>query len=289
MKGRYSGLLVILVTASLCAGCASNMLYYPTHQTYGNPSDFGYRHENVTFQSRDGTVLAGWFIPAVGEPRGTVLHFHGNAQNMTAHFPFVSWLPREGFNVFVFDYRGYGKSEGRPDRNGVYEDSCAALEYLRSRPDIDRDRILILGQSLGGANALAAIQGMGTNGIRAIALDSTFYSYRLITRDKIKQIPVLSLLRWPLSFLVISNAKSPASTIGELTPIPVLILHGTDDAVIPFRHGQMLFERTQQPKEMISIPKGQHTDALIQNNPLYRKRMVDFFEKALQTSSSQNF
>jgi fermentation-respiration switch protein FrsA (DUF1100 family) len=263
------------------------MLYYPTHRVYGTPADSGYHYEKVTFESRDGTALSGWFIPAIGKPKGTILHFHGNAQNMTAHFSFVSWLPREGFNVFVFDYRGYGESAGTPDREGVYEDSCAALDYLRSRTDIDRDRILILGQSLGGANALAALHGTGTNGIRAVALDSTFYSYRLITRDKIKQIPILRFFRWPLSFVVISNARSASSVIDELSPIPILIMHGTDDVVIPYRHGQMLFDKAQQPKEMISVPKGHHTDALIRRDPSYRKHLINFFEKSLRTSSHQ--
>ena len=283
MNQITSAFQAAVVLALLCAGCASNMLYYPTRQTYGNPTDPAFRHEEVTFSSRDGTSLSGWFIPASGAAKGTVLHFHGNAQNMTAHVSFVAWLPRAGFNVFVFDYRGYGRSQGVANRKGVYEDSCAALDYLRSREDIDSDRIMILGQSLGGANALAALHGTGTKGVRAVAIDSTFYSYRLMARDKIKYIPFLSLLRWPLSFLVISNARSPASTIDELTPIPVMILHGTDDAVIPFKHGQMLFEKTKQPKQMISVPNGRHTDALMRNDQRYRKSLVHFFEETLET------
>ena len=275
---------VLLVAGVIfCHGCASRLLYYPTDRDYGRPSDAGLRYEEVTFPSRDGTRLSGWFVPAVGMPKGTVLHFHGNAQNMTAHFSFVSWLPREGFNVFVFDYRGYGKSEGRPGRKGVHEDSCAALAYLRSRSDIDTGRILVLGQSLGGANALAAIHSEGADGIRAVALDSAFYSYRLIVRDTIKHIPVLSLLRWPLSFVVISNAKSPSSTIGQLQPIPVLIFHGTDDPVVPFRHGRLLFERAEEPRTLVTIPSGGHTDAFIRQDPVFRKQLVDFFESVLDS------
>jgi fermentation-respiration switch protein FrsA (DUF1100 family) len=285
MKHLKSGILKSIAVTALCSGCASNMLYYPTRQTYGNPADHGLRYEEVLFESRDGTALCGWFIPATGEAKGTVLHYHGNAQNMTAHFSFVSWLPSAGFNVFTFDYRGYGKSGGSPTRKGVYEDSCAALDYLRSRPDFGTDQILVLGQSLGGANALAAIQGTGIEGVQAVAIDSAFYSYRLIARDKINYIPILNLLRWPLSFVVISNAKSPESTIGKLQSTPVLIVHGTDDEVIPFRHGQLLYEKAQQPKELVSVPRGHHTDALVQRDPLYREYIVRFFEMALETSS----
>jgi fermentation-respiration switch protein FrsA (DUF1100 family) len=287
MKKRHTVYLAAVGLALLCSGCASSMLYYPSRHVYGNPSERALRHEEVSFRSKDGTVLSGWFIPAVGVPKGTVIHFHGNAQNMTAHVSFVSWLPRENFNVFVFDYRGYGKSGGEPDRKGVYEDSCAALNYLRSREEVDSERILIFGQSLGGANALAALHGTGAKGVQAVAIDSTFYSYRLIARDKIKHIPVLRLLRWPLSFLVISNAKSPASTIDQLPPIPVMILHGTDDAVIPFRHGQKLFDKATHPKQLIAVPNGHHTDALVREDPIYRRALVDFFEKALETRSTE--
>lgn len=138
MRISFVNLAALLTSLFLFSGCASRMLYYPTPNEYGNPSVAGLRYEKVTFASKDGTPLSGWFIPAIGKAKGTVIHFHGNAQNMTAHFSFVAWLPREGFNVFVFDYRGYGTSPGTPSRQGVYEDSCAALQYLRSRPDIDK-------------------------------------------------------------------------------------------------------------------------------------------------------
>lgn len=277
----------MVMSTTLCHGCVSKLLYYPTHKIYTNLSDSGYQYEEVTFLSRDGTLLSGWFIHSVEESKGTVIHFHGNAQNMTAHVSFVSWLPQAGFNVFVFDYRGYGKSKGSPTRKGVHEDSCAALNYLRTRPDIDSNRIVVLGQSLGGATALAALDEVGMQGIRAVVLDSAFYSYRLIVRDKIKYIPILSLLRWPLSFIVISDARSPASTINTVTPVPLLIFHGTHDKVVPFHHGQLLFEKASEPKEMVSIPKGRHTDALIRQDPIYRKRLIQFFEKALETHSNE--
>jgi uncharacterized protein len=274
--------IVMLAGIGLLAGCASRAFYYPTRDVYGTPAVAGLRYEAVRFRSRDGTALSGWFIPASGTQKGTVVHFHGNAQNMTAHFQFVSWLPAAGFNVFVFDYRGYGASEGRPSREGLYEDSVAALQYVRSRPDVDRDRLLVLGQSLGGANALSAVSGAGSEGVRAVALDSTFYSYRLITRDAIRQIPVLSLLRWPLSFAVVGNRRSPCSMIGALSPIPVLVLHGTADEVVPYRHGQALFHAAGDPKQFVTVPGGQHTDALLRSDPIYRRKLVEFFENALE-------
>ncbi len=100
------GLFVAALTLS-CRGCVGKLFYYPDQEVHDLPARHGLKFEEVTFSSRDGTRLSGWFIPAVGTPQGTVIHFHGNAQNMTSHFGFVSWLPQAGFNLFVFDYRNH--------------------------------------------------------------------------------------------------------------------------------------------------------------------------------------
>ena len=108
----------------------------------------------------------GWWVPAVGDAQGTVIHFHGKGRNMTAHIGFVHWLAKEGFNLFVFDYRGYGQSAGRPQHRGVYQDGVAAIRYVQSRTDVDPDRIVILGQSLGGGGAIAVMGHEDFPGVR---------------------------------------------------------------------------------------------------------------------------
>lgn len=279
--GHHIKLFLTLTPISLCTGCANLMFYYPTRQVYDTPAAHDLKYEDVEFTSQDGTKLSGWFVPAKSPPKGTVVHFHGNAQNMTAHFSFISWLPHEGFNVFVFDYRGYGKSGGAPTRDGIYADCIAALDYVMSRKDISQRKVVVLGQSLGGANAMA-VMGKGYAGrVKAIAIDSSFYSYRLIVRDKIQQIPILSWFRWPLSFLVVSNARNPGSVIDRISPTPVMLIHGTEDQVIPYQHGLMLFAAAKDPKIFVSVPGGQHTDAFLRNDPTYRKQLVDFFCSAL--------
>lgn len=271
----------------LCMGCMNRLFYYPDRVTYQTPAQHGLKYDAVTFRSSDGARLSAWFVPAVGEPVGTVIHFHGNAQNMTVHSDFVRWLPAEGFNLFVFDYRGYGASEGRPGRRGVYEDSVAAIKYVKSRPDLDQNKLLILGQSLGGANAIAAVGNNDFKGIRAIAIESTFYSYRTIVRDKIGQIPVLSLARWPLSFLVVTNTHSPGKVIARVAPIPILLIHGTHDRVIPSHHSKRLFERAKDPKQLWIIDRGDHTEAFATFGATYRKKLVQFYNDALRTVTVQ--
>jgi hypothetical protein len=240
------------------------------------------KFEEVSFASGDGTKLSGWFVPAVSNARGTVIHFHGNAQNMTAHFTFADWVPEAGYNLFVFDYRGYGKSKGRISRRGVYEDSVAAIHYVQSRTDVDADKILIFGQSLGGANAIAAVGNNDFKGIRAIVIDSSFSSYRKIVRDKIAQVPILSLLRWPLSYLVVGNRYSPIDYVARLPRVPLVFIHGTADPVVPYEHSVDLYERANPPKELWMVPDGQHTEALTRFRDRYLQRMVDVFNEATE-------
>jgi uncharacterized protein len=258
------------------AGCISGPFYYPDRVMYSTPASVGLPFEAVSFASADGTLLTGWFIPAVGYPnpkaaKGTVVHFHGNAQNMTAHWRFVEWLPQHGFNTLVFDYRGYGASAGSPEPKGVFEDSNAALDYVRKRADVDPTRLLVLGQSLGGTNAIAAVGAGNRAGVRAMVIDSTFYSYSSIASDKI-----------PGAGLLVSDTYSADRTIARLAPIPLLLLHGTADAVIPYAHSRRLFDKAREPKTLMTVEGGGHIEAFTQRfGTRYQDAVVEFFGAAL--------
>ena len=132
------------------------------------------------------------FLPASGTVKGTVLHLHGNAANVSNHLPLVAWLPARGYNVLMLDYRGFGRSEGKPTLDGIVQDALAALEYLRSRPDVDRDRLVVLGQSIGGATALRML-ARDSAGVRLAVIDSSFPSYRGIARDATAGSPMAPL------------------------------------------------------------------------------------------------
>ena len=238
-----------------CQGGLDSFFYQPDSRAYTTPAKDGYAYEEVQFQSADGTRLSGWFIPAKGQALGTVAHYHGNAQNMTAHYSFVSWLPANGFNLFVFDYRGYGKSEGVPTRKGVHEDSVAALEYLKSRTDIDQSKVILFGQSIGGANALGVVGKKHFDGIVGVAVESSFSSYQRVACEH-------AGLLIPLAYCLIGNQLSPEEYIGRIAPTPVLIIHGTRDRVVSYRHALTLFERAGEPRQLWSIQYAGHTPAL---------------------------
>jgi fermentation-respiration switch protein FrsA (DUF1100 family) len=244
----------LFITNGSYAGLDS-LFYHPDPQIYATPKQDGYTYEDVQFSSADGTKLSGWFIPAKGKALGTVIHFHGNAQNMSAHYSFVSWLPATGFNLFVFDYRGYGKSESKPSRKGVYEDSIAAIEYIKSRTDLDQHKLILFGQSIGGANALAVLGANHFGGIVGIATDSAFSSYKSVAMEH------AGLLK-PLAYCLIGNQLSPKNNISQISPIPLLIIHGTKDRVASYKHAQKLFNKAKEPKELWTIEGGGHTAAL---------------------------
>jgi uncharacterized protein len=272
---------LLLIMAVILAGCTNRYFYYPDRIVYQTPEAYGLAYESIYFNSQDHTRLHGWLLKAPRETAGTVIFFHGNARNMTANLPAIAWLPLRGFNVFAFDYRGYGASDGTPDRRGIFEDSVAAIEYVLAREDLGKNGLFVLAQSLGGAKAIAVLAHHGelAGAIDAIAVDSTFFSYRQIAADKMRAIPVLSILSLPLS-LAVSDDLSPGPLVGRLSPMPLCLIHGTADAVVPYGHSVMLFEEAGAPKELWLVDKGDHVDALISAETGYRKKVVRFFRWA---------
>ncbi|MNK56181.1 esterase [compost metagenome] len=260
----------------LLGGCVQSMFYYPDRVRYETPDALGLRYENVRFTSADGTRLSGWFIPAAGRAdpkaaKGTVVHFHGNAQNMSSHWRFVAWLPAQDYNVFVFDYRGYGESDGEPEPRGVFEDSNAALDHVRARADVDASRLFVFGQSLGGTNAIAAVGSGNRAGVKAVAIESTFYSYRSIANDKL-----------PGAGLLVRDDYAASKFVAAIAPIPLLLIHGTADAVIPHHHSQRLLADAKEPKQLIEVPGAGHLEPMAapRFGATYQQALTTFFDSA---------
>lgn len=281
-----------LLALAMLLGC-NNLFYYPSRREFVNPTSLGLQYTDVFFESLDGERLHGWFFPASRGPRGgsapgmqararaTVVHFHGNAENITTHFWNVAWLPGEGYNVFAFDYRGYGRSAGSLDRIGIQGDAAAAVRYVRQRPDVDPQRLILFGQSLGGAIAVYLAAAQTRQGVRAVVIDSTFSGYRAIAREKLAGSWLTWPLQWPLSFLF-SDQLSPKPVIHRVSPIPLLIIHGTADEIVPPHHAEELFAAAREPKTLWLVPDAGHTQALQKYGEIYRPRLIAFFEEALR-------
>jgi hypothetical protein len=274
----------------LGCGAGNRLFYWPNNLVYNQPGKFGVKIEEVTFTSEDGTRLSGWFIPAQAAAgklipaRGTVIYFHGNAENLTAHYDFVAWLPAEGYNLFLFDYRGFGRSEGTCTREGTFLDSVAALKYVRSRADVDPKTLVAFGQSLGGACALSALGETDPQQVRGLAVESTFYSYQGLGQDKLAANPVGWLVSWPLSRWLVTDEHSPSHSLARISPLPLLVIHGDADQIVPYSQGQALFEHAGEPKQFIHVPGGQHVEAIggYRFGDKYRTMLLKFFDDCIR-------
>jgi len=251
-----------LIAPALLSGCSvvEGMFFYPDRVEYTHPRHFGLQHEDI-FLAAGSRRLHGWWLPARSEAKGTVLHLHGNAANISNHLPLVAWLPPEGFNVLMIDYAGFGRSEGKPSLDGVVEDALAALRYLRTRPDVNAQTLIVIGQSIGGATALRALV-VDRTGVRLAVIDSAFASYRGIARDAALQSVVLAPFL-PLALPLLPPAGRDPIAALERIDVPLLFLHGTSDAVIPFKHSEQLFAAAREPKRFIRVEGAQHMEAMM--------------------------
>lgn len=273
-------ILTGLVTTGVvlgASGCMERLFYYPTPGRTNPPPQLP-ATESVWFEASDGVRLHGWFIRAEGgQPSApTILHVHGNAGNIESHVGFTEYLPPAGFNLFIFDYRGYGQSEGSARRRGpLIGDSHAALDTLLGRPDIDTSRIALYGQSLGGSIALNLLADRPE--IRAAVIESAFASWREIAANTVggdSPGPLSRMVAW----LFINDAHRPLDAIRGVD-VPVLILHGTADTLVPISHGRRLAQAGPHA-ELIELAGGEH-NTLHMTHPEVETLTIEFFHKHL--------
>lgn len=272
---------LLLAVASLALGLAAcnSLFFYPSPRLVLTPEQLGLPYEDVVFQSSDQLKLHGWWLKAKGTPRGTVLFAHGNAQNVSNHIGAVYWLPPAGFNVFMFDYRGYGLSEGTPSIPGAIADFQAALDAVLARPEVAGQRVIVFGQSLGGA---VSINGLARSAqrdrIAALIVESAFSDFREIARDKLDEFWLSTLFSSVLQH-GFSADYSAAAVIGDLAPLPIVIIHGDADAIVPYTHALRLFDAAREPKQLWTVAGGGHISATLREE--YKLRLLELMSRAM--------
>jgi len=283
LRFRIAALAIALVATS-GFGCG-HLLFFPSRELRITPSEIGVSYDDVFFESADGTHLHGWWLPsrrpvtvAGSDPDAalspTVLFVHGNAGNLGSHLGGVYWLPSRGYNVFLFDYRGFGRSDGKADLPGAYEDTRAALRAVAARADVDRERLFLLGQSIGAAVALPAAASLREEiALRALVIDSAPSDFRDIAREKLGSFWLTWPLQWPLS-LTIPGRPRPLDAVAVLDGTRILYLHGAADEIVPLHHTQRL-AAAGGASQIIVVDGADHVQALAEE--WVRDRVVEFF------------
>jgi fermentation-respiration switch protein FrsA (DUF1100 family) len=246
----------------------SRFVYYPEPTISADPGNIGLEFEGVLFETEDGVRLSGWYIPAENA-NGVILFCHGNAGNISHRLESIQIFHQLGLNVFIFDYRGYGQSEGKPTEIGTYRDAEAAWWYLVEERQVAPNRIAVFGRSLGGAVA-AWVSSRHTPG--ALILESTLTSVPDIAAKLYPYLPVRLLSRF---------RYNTAEYLDEVD-CPVLIVHSREDEIMPFSHGQQLFERARGPREFLEI-SGTHNEGFITSGKYYEEGLNSFVAEYLET------
>lgn len=266
-------LLVIFITwcgiALYVYFSQSRLLYYPnlpSRTVDVTPAAIGLAFDNVPLTAADGTRLHAWFVPATA-PRGTLLFSHGNAGNIAHRLHSIRQFHSLGLNVLIYDYRGFGESEGKPTEPGTYLDVKAAWDYLLKERKIAPQEIIIFGRSLGAA---VAAELACQNPSAGVILESAFTSVPDMAASLYPWLPVRLLSRYQYNNL---------EKITRITS-PLLLVHSRGDEIVPYAHGERLFARANEPKQFLEL-RGGHNDGNHVSHDVYTETLQNFLEGIL--------
>jgi fermentation-respiration switch protein FrsA (DUF1100 family) len=259
-----SCLLVFLVQARL--------VYFPSRALGPDPSSLGIAFEEPELVASDGVRLHGWFLPAP-EPRGALLFCHGNAGNVSHRLVAARAFRNMGLSVLLFDYRGYGRSDGRPSEEGTYLDAEAAYDWLRGR-GLAPERIALYGESLGGG---VAIELARRREVACVLVESAFTSVPDLGAELYRWLPVRLLAR-----IRYDNAEK----LGKLR-VPLLLVHSPDDEIVPFAHAERLLALAREPKDLLRTEAG-HNDGGFLRRAEWLERVREFLVSALRGGGGIN-
>ncbi|KAI3544996.1 hypothetical protein CABS01_04262, partial [Colletotrichum abscissum] len=265
-------------------------LIYPSHMPANSrtdvprPSQYGIKDfEELVIPTNDGEKLSAFYIrgPRDGKNSNvTILMFHGNAGNIGHRLPIARMLINFiGCNVFMLEYRGYGLSTGEPDESGLFLDAQTALNYLRSRAETSNHKLIVYGQSLGGAVSIKLVSKNQKDGdIAGLILENTFLSMRKLIPSVLPPAKYLTLLChqvWPSE-----------SIISSITSVPILFLSGLQDEIVPPRHMRQLYELSAAPSKIWKpLPAGDHNSSVLEEG--YFEAISDFLGNVAGVTSKE--
>lgn len=243
-------------------GVEQGFLYFPERSLLAAPDSIGLSFADQFFQAPSGRKLHGWFIPH-SQPKARLLFFHGNAGNISHRLEKLKILHDLELAVFIIDYAGYGKSEGKPNEQNLYEDGLAAYQHAVEVLRIAPDELFLYGESLGSA---VAIELALRQKIAGLVLEGAFTSLKDLARN---HMPFLSAL-----------AKDQYKNLEKIANVaaPVLFIHAKQDEICPFKMAEQLFEKAPETKQAVWLEEGGHNDAFWVDQEVYRKAITEFLE-----------
>lgn len=260
--------IVLVISTPMMQWIENHMIFYPIKQWEAQPQSYQLQFEDIYFKTEDGIKLSSWFFPGNSE-KPVILLLHGNAGNISHRLEKIRPFVGRGYSVFIIDYRGFGKSEGTPHEKGTYLDAKAAYNYLMKNKLVPANKIIVYGESLGTA---VAIDLAAKNIIGGLILEAPFT--RIVDMAKV-HFPFV-----PSRFL-----KTQYDNLKKIPLVhtPILIIHGSDDEIVPFRLGQKLFEAAKEPKTFVEIPGGTHNEAFLLEGKKFWNAIFDFLENKNST------
>lgn len=271
-----------LILCTFLLGCQS-FFYFPLKEKLFEPKNIRMNPEDVFLKTKTGNTIHAWYFPTSEKvDKGTVLFFHGNAENLTSHFLMFYWLPSYGYNYMILDYPGYGLSTGKPTPASTVEAGIAAAEWLHEKKDARP--LIIYGHSLGGIIAMKTVEEIkDTVPIRNLIVEGSFSSYRKMGSF------VLSRRWWtwplqPLSYLTLSDKYAPKPLAG-LSPIPLLFIHGSEDPAVELENTTAMYKEAAVPKDLWIVEGGRHGDLYEIRRGELREQLLSYLAK---TSTAAN-
>jgi len=272
--------LFLIVLLPLVQGCDS-YFYWPEPRPPIPERGIGSGLQIHHFFSKDDTILQGWFVPAkTVDSKGLIVYCHGTDTNIGEYYEAVEFLPYRGFDLFMFDYRGYGASEGSPSREGTVLDAHAAIDYAKSLPQIASDeKVALYGYSLGAG--IAIVVAAERRDVVGVVAESGFTTYRDIAR----KVTGDRWLTWALQIfspMFVSRGKDAIDYIDKISPRPVYVVHGDCDELVPCRMSEELYARAEEPKKLWKIRGAGHYSPPSRRHHAYERRIAGYFDYIFQ-------
>lgn len=285
MKRPHLFVIFFFFITFLITSC-SHLFYQPDAFLYTEKQKIQKYFKEVEIPGSEGKIIAWTFSNPNLKPEQKkpvhILLFHGNAQNVSSHFYSLFWILEQGYDYTIFDYPGYGGSEGEPTRQTTTQSGIEVYRWLKK--NFPQQKFLIFGQSLGGNISVYSASKIAPDPqLCGLAVESTFLNYHTVARRLLAQNWFTWLFQ-PIAYVLVSDSYSASEGISQLHSIPLLVMHGDRDPIVGFENGRDVFEAASEPKSFIEVKGGQHIDAFtFQDRMKYQNQFLAFIQKNCQS------